>query len=215
MKRQSPHAYPRLTLSMMRLGSAVQTKGLGSGYARRMNNISFDAARPQPTCQPEAAAAGLEGDSDAHDRAPLQSTIISMFNATSSPEPRCEISEPKQQPSGRLRARHEPGKSQLTSPYIDRHRDNAPLEVPVESSGRAVDDHGSRECAPANYLNYGCHALKPCAEVGVVGWLPTAVRLRQGRTRHIGENRRGWRAGVTHILWGSLQAFEIPGRFAA
>ena len=39
------------------------------GDARRVNDVGFDAMRPQPARQPEAIAAGLEGDGHARDRA--------------------------------------------------------------------------------------------------------------------------------------------------
>src|SRR3712207_2096777 len=37
------------------------------GNARWMDDIRFNAARPQPARQPEAVAAGLEGDADTRD----------------------------------------------------------------------------------------------------------------------------------------------------
>jgi hypothetical protein len=37
------------------------------GDARRVNDMGFDAARPQPARQPETVAAGLEGGADARD----------------------------------------------------------------------------------------------------------------------------------------------------
>src|SRR5215207_6508533 len=37
----------------------------GDGDARRVNDMSFNAVSPEPTCQPEAVAAGFEGDGDA------------------------------------------------------------------------------------------------------------------------------------------------------
>ena len=39
------------------------------GDARRMDDVRLDAARPQPARQPEAVAAGLEGDGNPRDRA--------------------------------------------------------------------------------------------------------------------------------------------------
>ena len=39
------------------------------GHARRVNDVGFDAARPQPARQPEAVAASLEGNGDTRDRA--------------------------------------------------------------------------------------------------------------------------------------------------
>ena len=53
----------------------VEPVGLGppvlprDGDARRVDDVGLDAARPQPARQPEAVAAGLEGDADARDRA--------------------------------------------------------------------------------------------------------------------------------------------------
>src|SRR4051794_29666614 len=41
----------------------------GDGHAGRVNDMSFDAVSPEPARQPEAIAAGLEGDSDAADLA--------------------------------------------------------------------------------------------------------------------------------------------------
>src|SRR5262252_10386909 len=39
------------------------------GYARRVDHIGLDLSGAQPTCQPEAVATGLIGDSDPLDRA--------------------------------------------------------------------------------------------------------------------------------------------------
>jgi hypothetical protein len=39
------------------------------GDARRVNDMSFDAVSPEPARQPEAIAAGFEGDGNARDRA--------------------------------------------------------------------------------------------------------------------------------------------------
>src|SRR4051794_29695772 len=41
----------------------------GDGDAGRVNDMSFDAVSPEPARQPEAIAAGLEGDGNACDRA--------------------------------------------------------------------------------------------------------------------------------------------------
>src|SRR6266481_7708859 len=51
----------------------VETIGLGApvlaryGYARCVDDVGLDVARPEPTRQPEAVTAGLEGDRDAFD----------------------------------------------------------------------------------------------------------------------------------------------------
>src|SRR5262249_49395242 len=51
----------------------VETIGLGApvlashGYARCVDDVDFDVARPEPARQPEAVAAGFEGDRDAFD----------------------------------------------------------------------------------------------------------------------------------------------------
>src|SRR6266849_2523141 len=51
----------------------VETIGLGApvlaryGYARCVDDVGLDVARPQPTRQPEAVTAGLESDRDAFD----------------------------------------------------------------------------------------------------------------------------------------------------
>ena len=37
------------------------------GDARRVNDMSFDAVSPEPAPQPEAIAAGFEGDGNARD----------------------------------------------------------------------------------------------------------------------------------------------------
>ena len=53
----------------------VETIGLGApvlaryGYARCVDDVGLDAGRLEPACQPEAVAAGLEGDYNAFDPA--------------------------------------------------------------------------------------------------------------------------------------------------
>jgi hypothetical protein len=54
-----------------------------------VNDIGFDATRPQRTCQPEAVATGVEGDSDAHDRAPFLGRLI--LPALQQPQQRCLV----------------------------------------------------------------------------------------------------------------------------
>jgi hypothetical protein len=57
-------ALEQLGVEPIRLGPPMLPR---HGDARRVDGMGFDAARPQPTCQPEAVAAGLEGDADAPD----------------------------------------------------------------------------------------------------------------------------------------------------
>src|SRR6266566_3372025 len=57
-------AFEQLGVEPVGLGAAVLAR---YGYARCMNDMDLDVARPQPTRQPEAVTAGLESDSDAFD----------------------------------------------------------------------------------------------------------------------------------------------------
>src|SRR6266436_4882734 len=61
----------RLASSSLIVG--IATIGLGApvlaryGYARCVDDVGLDVARPEPTRQPEAVTAGLESDRDAFD----------------------------------------------------------------------------------------------------------------------------------------------------
>jgi hypothetical protein len=57
-------AFEQLGVEPVGLGAPVLAR---YGYARCMNDMDLDVARPQPTRQPEAVTAGLESDSDAFD----------------------------------------------------------------------------------------------------------------------------------------------------
>src|SRR4029453_8460143 len=57
-------AFEQLGVEPVGLGATVLTR---DRYARCVNDMNLDVARPEPTCQPEAITAGLEGDSDAVD----------------------------------------------------------------------------------------------------------------------------------------------------
>jgi hypothetical protein len=60
-------ALQHLSVQSIRLRPPVLAR---DGHARRMNDVGFDPARPQPAGQPEPVASGLEGDGDARDLAP-------------------------------------------------------------------------------------------------------------------------------------------------
>ena len=60
-------ALEQLGVEPVGLGPAVLA---GDRDAGGVDDVRLDAARPQPAGQPEAVAAGLEGDRDARDRAP-------------------------------------------------------------------------------------------------------------------------------------------------
>src|SRR6266852_3139051 len=57
-------AFEQLGVEPIGLGAPVLAR---NGYARCVDNVGLDAARPEPTRQPEAVTAGLESDRDAFD----------------------------------------------------------------------------------------------------------------------------------------------------
>jgi hypothetical protein len=57
-------AFEQFSVEPISLGAPVLSR---YRHTRSVDDVSFDATRPQPTRQPEAVPTGLEGDSDAFD----------------------------------------------------------------------------------------------------------------------------------------------------
>jgi hypothetical protein len=137
----------------------IETVGLGApmfaryGYARCVDNVGLDVARPEPTRQPEPVTAGLESDSDAFD--PV-SRLLCLRSPSMQQLQQCVLVDPKLLQRLTLDPGHDAGNEPARLAQLDDGNQRLVRIEGCEASGHSTSAWG----APSVHISAdGCNIL--------------------------------------------------------